>query len=213
MSHQATSTPVQSILHQVMEGPKVKLSGDDCAAESTELAEQTCEVSDREEMPVGFLEGREDLATNAAELLARHPELHLFGVHRSAEKFLGPKRDKLALLRMNGEAEMMKQIDRLLSVRDGLGDRASEDDNVADVHRQPDAESAEMPDGWSQKLGRQPRGWSQAEGHAEALVLHFLPHEPHGLAVLLAEKKVMIKVADVDLGDVVVATKELGYCV
>ena len=40
-------------------------SGDDCAAESIELAEQTCEVSD-------------------------------------------------------GEAEMMKQVDRLLSVSDGL---------------------------------------------------------------------------------------------
>ena len=108
---------------------------------------------------------------------------------------------------------MMKQVDRLLSVRDGLGDRASEDDNVVDVHRQPNAESAEMPDGWSQKLGRQPWGWSQAEGHADALVLHPLPHEPHGLAVLPAEKEVMVEVADVDLGDVVVAAKKLGYCV
>ena len=107
---------------------------------------------------------------------------------------------------------MMKQIDRLLSVRDGLGDRASEDDNVVDVHRQPDAEATEMPNRRSQKLGRQPWSWSQAEGHADALVLHSLPHEPHGLAVLLAEEKVMIKVADVDLDDVVVATKELVYC-
>ena len=32
-------------------------------------------------------------------------------------------------------------------------------------------------------------------------------------AVLPAEKEVMVEVADVDLGDVVVATKELGYCV
>ena len=46
-----------------------------------------------------------------------------------------------------------------------------------------------------------------------ALVLHSLPHEPHGLAVLLAEDEVMVEVADVDLGDVVVATKQLGYCV
>ena len=46
-----------------------------------------------------------------------------------------------------------------------------------------------------------------------ALVLHPFPHEPHGLAVLQAEKEVMVEVADVDLGDVVVATKELGYCV
>ena len=106
---------------------------------------------------------------------------------------------------------MTKQIDRLLSVRDGLGDRASEDDNVVDVHRQPDSKSAEMPDGWSQMLCRQPWGWSQAEGHADALVLHPLPHERHGIAVLLAEEKVMVEVADVDLGDVVVATKELGY--
>ena len=108
---------------------------------------------------------------------------------------------------------MMKQIDRLLSVRDGLGDRASEDDNVVDVHRQPDAEATEMPNRWGQKLGRQPWGWSQAEGHADALVLHSLPHEPHGLAVPLAEEKVMIEVADVDLGDEVVAAKKLGYCV
>ena len=108
---------------------------------------------------------------------------------------------------------MMKQVDRLLSVRDGLRDRASEDDDVVDVHRQPDAEATKMPDRRSQELGRQPWGWSQAEGHADALVLHPLPHEPHGLAVLPAEEKVVIKVADVDLGDVVVAAKKLGYCV
>ena len=40
-----------------------------------------------------------------------------------------------------------------------------------------------------------------------------LPHELHGLAVLAAEDEVMVEVADVDFGDVVVATKELGYCV
>ena len=108
---------------------------------------------------------------------------------------------------------MMKQVDRLLSVRDGLLDRASEDDDVVDVHREPDAEATEMPNRRSQKLGRQPWGWSQAEGHADALVLHPLPHEPHGLAVLPAEKEVMVEVADVDLGDVVVAAKELSYCV
>ena len=119
-----------------MEGPKVKLSGDDCASESIELAEQTCEVPNREEMPVVFLEGGEDLATDAAKLLARHPELHLFGVHLSAEKFLRPKRDQLALLRMDGEAEMTKKVDRLPSVSDGLRDRASEDDNVVQVHRE-----------------------------------------------------------------------------
>ena len=66
---------------------------------------------------------------------------------------------------MAGEAEMMKQIDRLLSVRDGLGDRASEDDNVVDVHRQPDAEATEMPNRWSQRslvdsrgAGARPKG-------------------------------------------------------
>ena len=191
----------------MMEGPKVELGGDDCAAESIELAEQTCEVPNRQEMPVVFLEGGEDLAPNTAKFVARHTELHLLGVHLGAEKFLRPERDQLALLRVDGEAEMMKQVDRLLSVRDGLGDRASEDDNVVDVHRQPDAEATEMPNRWSQKLGRQPWGWSQAEGHADALVLHPLPHEPHGLAVLPAEKEVMVEVADVDLGDVVVATK------
>jgi len=51
---------------------------------------------------------------------------------------------------MDGEAEMMKQVDRLLSVRDGLGDRASEDDDVVDVHREPDAEATEMPNRRSQ---------------------------------------------------------------
>ena len=108
---------------------------------------------------------------------------------------------------------MMKQVDRLLSVSDGLRDRASEYDDVVDVHRQLDAEATEIPNRRGQKLCRQPWGWSQAEGHVDALVLHPLPHEPHGLAVLAAEKKVMIKIADVDLGDVVVATKELGHCV
>ena len=108
---------------------------------------------------------------------------------------------------------MMKQVDRLLSVSDGLWDRASEGDDVVDVHRESDAEATEIPNRRSQNFCRQPCGWSQAEGHADALVLHSLPHEPHGLAVLLAEEKVMIKVADVDLGDVVVAAKELGYCV
>ena len=43
---------MQSILHQMMEGPKVKLSGDDCASESIELAEQTCEVPNRQKMPI-----------------------------------------------------------------------------------------------------------------------------------------------------------------
>ena len=40
----------------MMEGPKVKLSGDDCAAKSIELAEQTCEVPYRQEMPLYSLE-------------------------------------------------------------------------------------------------------------------------------------------------------------
>ena len=128
----------------------MELGGDDCTAESIELAEQTCEVPNSREMPIVFVEGGEDFATDAAELLAGHSELHLLGVDLSAEKFLRPKRDKLALLRMDGEAEMMKQIDRLLSVRDGLGDRASEDDNVVDVDRESNAEAAEMSNRRSQ---------------------------------------------------------------
>ena len=106
---------------------------------------------------------------------------------------------------------MMKQVDRLLSVSDGLRDRASEDDDVVDVHREANAKATEMSNRRGQELRRQPRGWSQAEGHADALVLHSLPHEPHGLAVLAAEDEVMIEVADVDLRDVVVATKERGH--
>ena len=92
----------------MMEGPKMELSGDDCASESIELAEQTCKVSYRKEMPVVFGEGREDFAANTAELLARHPELHFLRVDLGAEELLRPKRDEFALLRMDGEAEMMK---------------------------------------------------------------------------------------------------------
>ena len=98
----------------------MELSGDDCAAKSIELAEQTCEVSYRQEMPVVFVEGREDFAADIAELLAGHPDLHFLRVDLGVEKFLRPRRDKLALLRVDGEAEMMKQVDRLLSVSDGL---------------------------------------------------------------------------------------------
>ena len=39
---------------------------------------------------------------------------------------------------------MMKQVDRLLSVSDGLRDRASEDDDAVDVHREADAEATKM---------------------------------------------------------------------
>ena len=88
--HPAAPALVQGILHQMMERPKMELSGDDCAAKSIELAEQTCKVSSRQEMPVVFVEGREDLATNAAELLAGHPELHLPRVDLSAEELLEP---------------------------------------------------------------------------------------------------------------------------
>ena len=45
---------------------------------------------------------------------------------------------------MDGEAEMMKQVDRLLSVSDGLRDRASEDDDVVHVHREANAEATEI---------------------------------------------------------------------
>ena len=62
----------------MMEGPKVKLSRNYCAAQSIELAEQTCEVSYRQEMPVVFVEGGEELAADIAELLAGHPELDPF---------------------------------------------------------------------------------------------------------------------------------------
>ena len=98
----------------------MELSGDDCASKSIELAEQTCEVPNRQKMPIIFVEGGEDLATNTAELLAGHSELHLLRVDLSAEELLRPERDELALLRMDGEAEVMKQVDRLLSVSDGL---------------------------------------------------------------------------------------------
>ena len=87
----------------------MELSGDNCSAKSIELAEQTCEVSHSQKVPVVFVEGREDLAADAAKLLARHPELHLLRVDLGAEELLGPKRDEVARLRMEGAAEMMRQ--------------------------------------------------------------------------------------------------------
>ena len=106
---------------------------------------------------------------------------------------------------------MMKQIDCLLSVGDGQRDRSCERDDVVDVHREPNPKTAKMSNRRGQHLCGQSWGWSQAEGHPDALVLHSLPHEPHGLAVPAANEEVMIKVADVDLGHVVVATEELGH--
>ena len=141
-------------------------------------------------MSVVFVEGREDLAKKTAELLAGHSELHLLRVDLSAEELLGSKRGEVTLLRMDGKAEMMEEVDRLLSVRDGLRERTSEDDDAVDVDRESGADATEMPNRRSQELGRQPWGWDQAEGHADALVLHSLPHEPHGLAVLAAEEEV-----------------------
>ena len=84
------SSDTVSTQQALMKGPKMELNGDDCAAKSIELAEQTCEVPNRQEMPVVFLEGGEDLAPNTAKFVARHTELHLLGVHLGAEELLRP---------------------------------------------------------------------------------------------------------------------------
>ena len=96
----------------------MELSGDHCSAESIELAEQTCEVSHRKQMLIVFCEGREYFAADAAKLVSRHSKLHLLRVDLSAEELLGPKRDEVAILWMDREAQMMKQIDGLLSLSD-----------------------------------------------------------------------------------------------
>ena len=49
----------------------MKLGGYDCAPEGIELAEQTCEVSYRQEMPVVFVEGREDFALRTLRSFSR----------------------------------------------------------------------------------------------------------------------------------------------
>ena len=58
-----------------------------------------------------------------------------------------------------------------------------------------------------------PRGRSQSEWHADALKLNALPHEPHVPAVDLADKEVRVEVAEIHVGNIVVAVKELLDCV
>ena len=111
-------------------------------------------------MLVVCCEGREYFAADAAKLVSRHSKLHLLRVDLSAEKLLGPERDEIALLWMDREAEIMKQIDSLLGVIDRLSNGSSEHDDVVDVHRKPDAEAAEIPNSWGQKLCRRLWGWS-----------------------------------------------------
>ena len=53
------------------------------------------------------------------------------------------------------------------------------------------------------------RGLGQTEGHADALVLLALPHEPHVPAVGMADQEVHVEVAQIHLGDQVVEANEL----
>ena len=60
-----------------------------------------------------------------------------------------------------------------------------------------------MPSFWLLASNR-----GQTEGHADALVLLALPHEPHVRAVGMANEEVHVEVAQIHLGDQVVAVNE-----
>ena len=63
----------------------------------------------------------------------------------------------------------------------------------------------EIANYWSHDLRSQSQHQSQAEGHADALILLALPHEPHVPAVGLANEEVHVEVAEIDLCHQVVA--------
>ena len=90
---------------------------------------------------------------------------------------------------MCGEADKMEKSHGQLSVGEGARYQGSEHDDIVDEHRYPQAEATEVPHRRSQQLRRQPRGWSRAEWHADALVILTFSHEPHVLAVLPLEGK------------------------
>ena len=58
----------------------------------------------------------------------------------------------------------------------------------------------------SHDLCSQSQHWSQAKGHANALVLFAFPHEPHVPVVSFANEEVHVEVTEVDLCHQVVVT-------
>ena len=74
----------------------------------------------------------------------RDQELHLDTVDFSAESFDRLGRVDLDRLRMNGEAQPGQQVDRELSIPNGLEPAASHPDHIVDVCHTSDLPSAEI---------------------------------------------------------------------
>ena len=66
----------------------------------------------------------------------------------------------------------------------------------------------EITNYWGHDLHSQSWCWSQAEGHANALILLALPHELHVPVVGFADEEVHVEVAEINLCHQVVAMDE-----
>jgi hypothetical protein len=86
----------------------------------------------------------EAFAKQTLSLGPRDQELYLDIVYLSAEGFDRLGRVDLDLLRMNGESQLDQQIDRELSIPNGLEPAASHPDHIVDVCHTSDLPSAEI---------------------------------------------------------------------